>query len=133
MRENQEIEKIKVNELNPHEAVIEENLLKVLNSLKTDKRLKKPLIVDRDTKIILDGHHRAEAFKVLGLRKIPCLLVDYSSVRIEVRPHRNGNVSKEEVIEKGLSDKVFHPKTSKHEMDLDCEKFVDQSIADLKR
>jgi len=114
MQDTEQIQKVEIRKLNPHEEVIEERLKKVLTSLKVEKRLKEPIIVDEETKVILDGHHRVKAFEILGLREIPCRLVDYSSEEITVEPHQNGNVSKKEVIEKGLSDELFPPKTSKH-------------------
>ena len=114
MQDKEHIENLEIRELNPHEKVIEENLKKVLTSLKVEKRLKEPIIVDKETKVILDGHHRVKAFEILGLREIPCRLVDYSADEITVEPHQNGDLSKKEVIEKGLSDQLFPPKTSKH-------------------
>jgi hypothetical protein len=117
----EKLHKIGLKQLNPHEQIIEENLKKVLTSLKVEKRLKEPVVVDKETKVILDGHHRVKAFEILGLREIPCRLVDYSSETINVTPHRNGDISKEEVIEKGLSDNLFPPKTSKHVFELDSE------------
>ena len=114
MQTKNQIQKIEIRKLNPHEQVIEENLKKLLTSLKVEKRLKEPIIVDEETKVILDGHHRAKAFSLLGLKEIPCKLVDYSSEDITVEPHQNGDVTKEEVIEKGLSGELFPPKTSKH-------------------
>ena len=116
MQTKNQIEKIEIRKLNPHEQIIEENLEELLASLKVEKRLKEPIIVDEETKVILDGHHRAKAFSLLGLEEIPCKLVDYSSDDITVEPNRNGNVSKEEVIEKGLSEELFPPKTSKHKL-----------------
>jgi hypothetical protein len=117
----EKLHKIGLKQLNPHEQIIEENLKKVLTSLKTEKRLKEPVVVDKESKVILDGHHRVKGFEILGLREIPCRLVDYSSDRITVEPNRNGSVSKEEVIEKGLSDELFPPKTSKHVFEFDSE------------
>ena len=114
MQTKNQIQKIEIRKLNPHEQIIEENLKKLLTSLKVEKRLKQPIIADEETKVILDGHHRAKAFALLGLKEIPCKLVDYSSNEIRVEPHQNGKITKEEVIEKGLSDQLFPPKTSKH-------------------
>ena len=121
MQEKKQVDKVKLNELNPHEQVIEENLRKVLKSLKIEKRLKEPVVVDKETKVILDGHHRVKAYEILGLREIPCRLVDYSSDEIAVDPHQNGDISKEEVIQKGLSESLFPPKTSKHRIFQDIE------------
>ena len=121
MQEKEKVHDIELKQLNRHEEIIEENLKKVLTSLKVEKRLKEPVVVDEETKVILDGHHRIKAFEILGLREIPCRLVDYSSDGITVEPNRNGDVSKEEVIEKGLSDELFPPKTSKHVFEFDSE------------
>lgn len=114
MQSKNQIKKIEISKLNPHEQIIEENLETVLKSLKIEGKLKQPVIADEKTNVILDGHHRVKAFDILGIREIPCRLVDYSSDEITVEPHHNGDVTKDEVIEKGLSDKLFPPKTSKH-------------------
>ena len=119
MRAKKQIQKIEIRKLNPHEQIIEENLKKLLTSLKVEKRLKEPIIVDEETKVILDGHHRAKAFSLLGIKEIPCKLVDYSSDAITVESHQNGNITKKDVIEKGLSDELFPPKTSKHRISHD--------------
>jgi uncharacterized protein (DUF1015 family) len=114
MQDKDQIQNIEIRKLNPHEEVIEENVKNVLTSLKVEKRLKQPIIVDKETKVILDGHHRTKAFALLGLKEIPCKLVDYNSDEITVEPHQNGKITKEEVIVKGLSDELFPPKTSRH-------------------
>jgi len=119
MQDKEQIRNIEIRKLNPHEQVIEENLKKVLTSLKVEKRLKEPIIVDKETKVILDGHHRVKAFALLGLPEIPCRLVDYSSDEITVEPYQNGEITKGDVIEKGLSDDLFPPKTSKHKIGLE--------------
>lgn len=107
-------EKIRLNELNPHEKVIQNNLKKVIDMILSDQVLKKPIIVDKNTNVILDGHHRYEAFKVLGERRIPCIMVDYSSEEVNVEHWGEGSITKEEVVEKGLSNELFEPKTSRH-------------------
>ena len=112
--QDKQIQNIEIRKLNPHEEIIEENLKKVLKSLRLEKKLKEPIIVDENTNVVLDGHHRVKAFEIIGLREIPCRLIDYSSDEITLEPHKNGDVSKKEVIEKGLSDELFPPKTSKH-------------------
>ena len=116
MQDKEQVQNIEIRKLNPHEQVIEENLKKVLTSLKVEKRLKEPIIVDKKTRVILDGHHRAKAFALLGLEEIPCKLVEYGSDEIKVEPHQNGEITKEEVIEKSLSNELFPPKTSKHKI-----------------
>ena len=116
MQDKEQTQNVEIRKLNPHEEVIKENLKEVLTSLKVEGRLKEPVIVDQETRVILDGHHRVKAFALLGLKKIPCKLVDYNSDEITVESRRNRKITKEEVIEKGLSDELFPPKTSKHKI-----------------
>jgi len=116
MQNQEKIQKIDLRKLNPHEEIIEENLKEVLNSLKLEKKLKEPILVDKETKVILDGHHRVQAFKILGIKEIDCKLLDYTSEEIEVTSRRANKITKEKVIEKGLSNNLFPPKTSKHKI-----------------
>lgn len=43
-----------------------------------------PIVVDRNSLTILDGHHRHQAAVILGLDKIPVILVDYLSEDIKI-------------------------------------------------
>jgi len=114
MYEKDQIKNIKIQELNPHEETIDKKLKKVLKSLKTEKVLRNPIVVDKNTKVILDGHHRAKALTILGLTTIPCYLVDYQSKEVELKPRNELKISKKDVIEKGLSNDLYPPKTSNH-------------------
>lgn len=108
-----------IDELKPHEAVKEK---KLGNYVKTTTRYPrksikvKPLWIDRETKVILDGHHRFGMFRAMGCKRVPCILVDYlTDDTISVLPRRPEiPVSKQAVIEMGLSGKTFPAKTTKH-------------------
>merc|ERR1711862_511940 len=80
---------------------------------------RKPLLVDRDSGSILDGHHRYFAALELGLKKVPAALVDYledDSITVEIWPGDHGvdTLTKQDVIDMCLSSDVFPPKTSRH-------------------
>jgi len=101
--------------LRPHEHIREEHVKELLKLIKKDGFLNNPIIVDEHTLIILDGHHRFQALKRMGLTKIPCFLVDYKADAIQVLSWRDGeNVSKQMVIHAGLSGTLLQPKTSRH-------------------
>lgn len=93
------LEWVRVNELVPHEDIL---LNVVRQSALTIKRTKKilPIIVDTDTNLILDGHHRFYSMKILEMKRIPVYYVKYSSDDIKVNswyrqitPHFNVNLS----------------------------------------
>ena len=106
---------IRIEELREHEEIRPDYLEELKNEILSDGMLKMPIAVDRDTYIILDGHHRLHALKRIGCKKIPVILVDYQSAEIEVIPWREGEkVTKEMIIDTALTGKRMAPKTSKH-------------------
>jgi hypothetical protein len=85
------------------------------NEILSDGILKMPIAVDKETYIILDGHHRLHALKKIGCKRIPVILFDYQSPDIEVIPWREDeNITKEMIIETALAGGRMPPKTSKH-------------------
>ncbi len=87
-------------------------MLKLL--LKAGKFIK-PIIVDKKSNVILDGHHRVFALKKLGCHKIPALALNYQSRRIDVKSRRKAyRVSKKIVLDRALKQNLFPYKTTKH-------------------
>jgi len=106
---------IDLGELKEHEEIRPDYLEELKNEILCDGILKMPIAVDKETYIILDGHHRLHALKRIGCKRIPVILFDYQSSEIEVIPHREGEtVTKEMVIRTALEGKRMAPKTSKH-------------------
>jgi len=73
---------VPIQELLPHEEVNEIHLTELIFILKNDPFLNDPIIADEKSFVVLDGMHRLEALKKLGLKLAPCLLVDYKDERI---------------------------------------------------
>jgi len=107
---------IRLTELKPHEETDPHNLERVLAALSHGTSLDDyPIYVDRDSLVILDGHHRYEASIQLGLESVPCVLVDYHSPEIQLEPRRTDLlVTKEEVIRRALAGELYPPKTTRH-------------------
>jgi hypothetical protein len=102
-------------DLKEHEEVEFRRLERLKKQIKKDKVLRRPIVVDKNTKIIIDGHFRFNSLKQLGYSKVPVFLIDYSSPEILVRTWRdNEKITKEDVLMAGLNGKKFPPKTSKH-------------------
>ena len=103
-----------IDDLKEHEEVDLNYLKKLKNQIIREKILKKPIAVDKNTRIIIDGHTRFNSLKQLGYSKIPVFFIDYNSPEIFVRPWRNGmKITKEDVLSAGLNGKKLPPKTSK--------------------
>ena len=117
-----DIDLVERDSLRGHEEIIPANL---------DERIKKflnmgfykPIIVDATTMVILDGHHKWTAARVLELDKVPVVSVDYlgdTSIIVDVWPScGKDSITKQEVIEMGLSEGAFPPKTSRHSFAFD--------------
>ncbi|KAI9989918.1 hypothetical protein PInf_020213 [Phytophthora infestans] len=77
-----------------------------------------PLLVDRATGAILDGHHRYNVGVQLEIQCVPVVLVDYlqdETITVDVWPKcGRDSLTKQEVIDMSLSDDLFPPKTSRH-------------------
>ena len=106
---------IRIEELREHEEIRPDYLEDLKNEILSDGILKMPIAVDRDTYVILDGHHRLHALKRIGCKRIPVVLVDYQSPSIQVLGWREGEwVTKERILETALSGGRMPSKTSKH-------------------
>jgi len=73
-----------VNLLHLHEELIFELLEHLTHSIKADGFIRHPIIVDKESLVVLDGVHRVAALKKLNIKRIPACLVDYKSPRIKV-------------------------------------------------
>lgn len=102
---NFRIAMINVDELKPHEEVIESVVASLAKDLVNDEKIRDPLIVDKDDYVILDGMHRFNSLKLLKCRFIPCCLVDYNSPLIKVGSwFRTFNVNEADHLAQELLD-----------------------------
>ncbi len=104
--------------LKPHERIKERNRDKLLDMTKRWNGYTKPLIVDKRTGSILDGHHRFAIAALLELKRLPVICVDYlddEKITVDTWPGSDREtLSKQEVLEMSLSRELFPPKTSRH-------------------
>ena len=114
-----EVHLVDVDWLKPHEQIVGETHVNEL--LKATLRwgaYVAPLLVDRVTGAILDGHHRYHVGMRLGLQRVPAVLVDYAddtSIEVDVwEGCGRRSLTKQEVLDMACSPGVFPPKTSKH-------------------
>ena len=113
-----EVQLVPLEVLRPHEQTI----LKKVNQLERItirwNAYTKPLLVDRESGTILDGHHRFEIAKRFDLQCLPCVLVNYildDSISVILWPGSDRKeISKSDVLEAASSGKLLSPKTSRH-------------------
>ena len=111
------LEVLEIDVLRPHERTRDELLAQLTEEIRRDGVLKLPVLVEREHHVILDGHHRYEALRRLGCRRIPAYVVDYASEEIALTTWPGAivaRVTKAEVVTHGVKGDLFPPKTTRH-------------------
>ena len=102
---------VPIKTLKPLEKVFPIHLKNLAKMIEIDGIIKYPLIVDKNTGIVLDGSHRYVYFLGRGYKEIPVQFVDYNDENIRVGTHlmhryiieKDSGISKAEVLKRGLS------------------------------
>ena len=111
-------ELVEVARLRPHEQTLPWRVEEMVEKIQRNNFFHKPLLVDRSTLTILDGHHRHQASIRLGLKRVPAMAFDYQEderVVVEARPPAAPeSVSKALVMHVAANGHLMEPKSSKH-------------------
>lgn len=110
-------ELLDVDLLHGHEEIRAELLETLIQEIKEDGYIKRPILVADKAYVILDGHHRFEALRRLGCRRVPCYVVDYFSEAVDLAlwpTAKEKSVRKEDVVERGRAGLLYTPKTTRH-------------------
>jgi len=113
---------VPVEKLKPLEKVFPNHLKNLTNIICGDGVMKHPLIAENKYGIILDGSHRYIFLLHESFKFAPVIYVDYNSPHIRVGTHLMHrhivkeplNISKGEVIKRGLTGNLFPPRTTRH-------------------
>ena len=115
-------ELIKTKEIKALEFVFPYHLKNLTKMILDSGYITTPLIVTREHNIVLDGSHRHIFLLQKGFKYAPVCFVDYNSDDIRVGTHLmhrhiiegSKGISKEEVIQRGLTGNLFKPRTTRH-------------------
>ena len=115
-----EVELVPLEVLRPHEQVIERKVDQLERMTHRWNAYTKPLLLDRTTGTILDGHHRYQVAQRIDLQCVPCVLIDYledEAIELDLWPNSGrDSISKQDVVDAALSGKLMRPKTSRHRL-----------------
>ena len=114
------VELVPLELLRPHEEIIIKKVNQLEKMTHRWNAYTKPLLLDRKTGTILDGHHRYEVAQRLKLKCVPCVMIDYlndDSIELDIWPNcGRETITKQDVIDSALSGELFSPKTSRHRL-----------------
>lgn len=102
-----------INKLLAHEQVSQQRLAVMMSLINQRGEIINPIIIDKKTRVILDGHHRAESLRRLGYRLAPVMAVDYFSDKVRVFLRRK-ELIKEMVLSRALKKRLLPDKTTRH-------------------
>lgn len=106
---------VNIAKLKKHENVMRSRALKIKKNIELSGVIHKPIVVDKQTFVILDGHTRVAALEQLGARMIPVYFVDYYSKNVRVYLRKKSvfmKLLKDAVVQMGKSKKVFPARTT---------------------
>jgi ParB-like chromosome segregation protein Spo0J len=106
--------------LRPHEEIDPARLDRLVDEIRASGLFYPPVLIDRVTRVILDGHHRWNAAARLGFMLLPCYSVRYfDDPAIRVMSRRPEiDVTKQSVIDMALAGHKYPHKTTRHMYDL---------------
>lgn len=114
----QQVELLRIDRLRPHEEILDNRIEAVRSEIEETGVVDYPILVDNQYHVILDGHHRHRALINHGVDRVPVVAVDYdedSLVKLEARKNCPlEELTKQDVLRKGLSQEVFPPKSTRH-------------------
>ena len=115
----------------PTEDFIEERVLQVGRDIIDEGVWRQPILVERTSLIIMDGHHRREFARRHLFAYVPCLLLDYSQV--ELRSWRTEfDLLPEDVIARGVQRRLYPAKTTRHVVHADVNIPCNYSLSELE-
>ncbi len=101
--------------LRPNECTSRERIIQLRDKIISEGLWKTPILAETNSLAIMDGHHRTEVAKLLGLAVVPVVLIDYTDSRLDLSARRGDVlVSPEEVIRRSYTGERFPWKTTKH-------------------
>lgn len=101
-------------ELLPHEEVENDNVTNIICNIKSSRKWIWPIIVEADSLVVMDGHHRRAAAVSMKLSAVPCIMLSYNIVA--VRSMRQEYICAPNlIIANGKARNLYPPKTTKHE------------------
>ena len=132
---------VAIDRLKPLEKVFLHHLKNLSKMILKEGIIHSPIIVEEKNGIVLDGSHRYIFFLMNGFEEVPVKFVDYSDEHIRVGSrliHRHFidgkiEISKKEVLRRGLNGELFPPRTTRHFFPFRKNEHINVSIDSLKK
>ncbi|MDR2835053.1 MAG: NTP transferase domain-containing protein [Bacteroidales bacterium] len=129
LQETPLVELIDIATMKGIEAFSEERVIELINKINNDQSWTVPVIIENKHHLVLDGQHRLEAAKRMGITKIPAIIINYNDVQVWTL-RKEEKVSIKRVYDKALKEDLYPYKTVKHKFNFNVPT-VDFSLESL--
>lgn len=75
---------VELDKVHLHEETIPEQIMEIVRSLSEDRVQLDPIMIDKNSMVILDGNHRLEALRTLNAERVLVSMVDYNQRSLKV-------------------------------------------------
>lgn len=112
-----EVQRLEIARLRPTEETAPAHVRQIAEEMKRDGVQRRPILVERSSLAILDGHHRFHAAKMLGLSHVSAVLIGYDDPRLTLASWTDMPCSRAAVLGAAASGMLLPPKTTRHILD----------------
>jgi L-serine kinase (ADP) len=106
---------LRLSELKDHEQVDPKKVDELVENLRRTQVVADPIWVAAGSGVILNGHHRVAALRLLGAERAPAWVIDYASPEVRLERWTAGPpIPKAEVVRRAGAHELFPPKTTRH-------------------
>jgi hypothetical protein len=104
---------VRVDLIRPNECHHPEHAMALADTILREQLWRIPIALERNSLAVMDGHHRVEAARMLRLKYIPCLLLDYDQVQVSAS-RQSYVVTPQEIVRRAKAGELYPPKTTHH-------------------
>lgn len=103
-----------VKQIRPNECHYPNLAMALADTILREQLWRVPIVLERTSLTVMDGHHRLQAACQLRLKYVPCLLLDYDYVKVDAT--RCGyHVNPHEIVRRAKDGDLYPPKTTRHQ------------------
>lgn len=107
-------ERIEIARLRPTEMADAAHVSALARDMAQEGMQRRPVLVERRSMAILDGHHRFHAARALGLRYIYAVLIDYGDPRLTLASWTDRAFTPDDVRRAAASGDLLPAKSTRH-------------------
>lgn len=104
---------IPIGRIRPSELHDPQYAATLADTIRDERIWRIPVTLECRSLTVMDGHHRLAAARLLKLRLVPCVLLDYSQVEVSATRARY-LVTPQEILRRAQTEDLYPPKTTCH-------------------